>query len=651
MEMEIELDNIIIICQKCYEKGVYLIPLITINKSNNIINYKCSKCDMQDKNLFFEIVINNKIKKRLNECTIHKNNNNFCGWCKKCKKNICPNCIEEEIKKGHDYISIKFIIEKNEFQKKLEDMKYILKKIEDKSSKETFEIKDELIKYIKLFEYFYKLYYEENINNYQIIENINNVLKYYNNIKLLIKEKYNDFISFIKGKNIHDIDKTVIDDYKNMYRLNMDFKKLKIIPIIDENNIKRIIIYDILKHTFTIYEFNGNWTKFTSTYNEYNDKFGYDIDKIIQYNPPIFIILSGYNIIFIKFFKKYKYYEIINEINLKKEREYNGIRFFSKQILSFKYENKIIKIKDNLLLILFYGKLYRIFFDDTSFLKEKYNQKYEISRVENNSLFLDMIPIYNTDKNRKIKEIICIRFKAYFNNENNIISLNMINYLLSRDCRLINNKPYFEVGGFGENKYIIYLLANHSYLNRNYRITEFINIPNKCRNEKLNISIEINRFNNDLIKYDYFHINLSEEEIIKAFIYVNYNTFFSIKYIYHNNFILLFINNKIYQIHLKYHEIITIYELGIKGYNLKLNTIHYFNEDLSKIEELILARDSNINDIYPYYFENNTLKPIKFFELPKFIDLIEFNFFELKNKNSLNLERILVDQDNILLFK
>jgi len=313
MEMEIELDNIIIICQKCYEKGVYLIPLITINKSNNIINYKCSKCDMQDKNLFFEIVINNKIKKRLNECTIHKNNNNFCGWCKKCKKNICPNCIEEEIKKGHDYISIKFIIEKNEFQKKLEDMKYILKKIEDKSSKETFEIKDELIKYIKLFEYFYKLYYEENINNYQIIENINNVLKYYNNIKLLIKEEYNDFISFIKGKDIHNIDKTIIADFKNMFEETPDLGKLKIIPVIDENNIKRIINYDIFSYTFNIYEFNGKWNKFTPIYYKYegnnfifnSNVFAINIDNIIQYNPHIFIILNNTNIIFTKFLNNY----------------------------------------------------------------------------------------------------------------------------------------------------------------------------------------------------------------------------------------------------------------------------------------------------------------------------------------------------------
>ena len=90
--------NVIFICKKCNEKGDYLIPIITYNKVDKKIIFKCLKCDSDNADDFYETLINDELKKSLNDCKTHEGK--FIGWCNECKKNLCHLCIAEEKKKN-----------------------------------------------------------------------------------------------------------------------------------------------------------------------------------------------------------------------------------------------------------------------------------------------------------------------------------------------------------------------------------------------------------------------------------------------------------------------------------------------------------------------------------------------------------------------
>ena len=94
--MEIEL----IFCNKCLKNGEYTVPIYKRNEEKNEIEYYCIKDDEIEQKNFIRIKLIDDLKKKLNYCDKHKNNK-YCGWCKKCKKNICFLCICQE---KHDYI-------------------------------------------------------------------------------------------------------------------------------------------------------------------------------------------------------------------------------------------------------------------------------------------------------------------------------------------------------------------------------------------------------------------------------------------------------------------------------------------------------------------------------------------------------------------
>ena len=141
--------------------------------------------------------------------------------------------------------------------------------------------------------------------------------------------------------------------------------------------------------------------------------------------------------------------------------------------------------------------------------------------------------------------------------------------------------------------------------------------------------------------------------------------------------LLLFINNKIYQINLKTREITTIYdyessslffdELKIKYLNekkkyeeqLQIYSIHNYNKKLKKMEQAILLKGIGENKTYLYHWEDNSLLFKKyFFLLPNLLDLAEFNIFDNNMDKSFNNkgenenpEKIFVDSNNIIIFK
>ena len=84
-----------------------------------------------------------------------------------------------------------------------------------------------------------------------------------------------------------------------------------------------------------------------------------------------------------------------------------------------------------------------------------------------------------------------------------------------------------------------------------------------------------------------------------------------------------------------------------------ISVIHYFKTDLSKMNELILVINSS-NNVYPYEWDQNNLKPIEKFAFQEYNDIIEFNFFNFTDNqllNSMDLERISINDNIITIFK
>ena len=90
----------VILCNKCYKNKEYFIPLFQRNKDTNNIEYKCSLCGSLKDEDIIEVNLDEKLLNLLKNCQCEKHENNiFCCWCDKCKKNLCFLCIINELKK------------------------------------------------------------------------------------------------------------------------------------------------------------------------------------------------------------------------------------------------------------------------------------------------------------------------------------------------------------------------------------------------------------------------------------------------------------------------------------------------------------------------------------------------------------------------
>ena len=171
----IDLTNIK--CSKCKEK----------NKSNTFKNefYKCYECNINlcplcksQHNNTHQIINYDKIN-----YLCCKHNEPFTDYCTNCKMNICFLCDEEH--NGHDFISLrKMMISKNELIKNLEELKKTIGIFEDNIAKlvEIFNsVKEFMNNYYKLEEYIINNY-DKNQRNYEMLFNINELIKCDKNI-------------------------------------------------------------------------------------------------------------------------------------------------------------------------------------------------------------------------------------------------------------------------------------------------------------------------------------------------------------------------------------------------------------------------------------------------------------------------------------
>ena len=692
-----ELQNILL-CSKCYKENEYIIPNCLVDTDNNEIEYECHKHGiLNEDNIFYFKTC--RIKDELNECQIHKEIK-YCAWCKICHKNICHLCFSEELKKNHNYILYNSLLNENEeekfVKKKIIDIKNYYKEIilyyKDitKYQKEIILLK----KIIKSNEYYYNLFYKKNIINYQTIFGLKNNMKIlmdnYSKYAYMYRYKYSIFLSFIKGKDIKELNqKKVI--FKEKYNI-LDvviFNSELFDEKNDENNSnkgynKAIFLYCSNSNDnkcILIYNMEGNLLN-TIYYNFKTIR----VLKFMQYKSNILLILNKEDFSDI-FFTFYIFSSDFEDYEIKKiyfKFSNLGNNFFNEDnafkninICSFANETKIFKIENNIILLFYLYNIYIIKINDSSIfgglkyykdnnLKKDANMKNQIEVIHHFKYFLNIIPIYNTNiDNKGIINFIALNFDSELAPEDEL--------LLTQSAPLntfINQHENYDESNYViKERYIIKLknlICNYENLVIYDNINQFFKAKKIVSNsiERIKIYAKLKKFDKEfeyqnLSKFPLCltdNLNLMKMQVNKC----------DLIYCYSKNYILLLLNNTVYQINFNTGEVITIYELDIhinininKGDVLSqyriLTIIHYFNKDLNKFDELILLTNTfPPHSIYPYFWRSDEIEQIKPFCLPDFKNIYEVNFFESSSnilQDSLNMERILVDIDGMTIFK
>ena len=706
-----ELQNILL-CRECYKENQYIIPNFLIDTNNNEIEYECYKHGiLKEDNIFYFKAW--KIKDKLNECQIHKEMK-FCAWCKICNKNICHSCFPEELKNNHNYILYNSLLTENEVDKFVKNKLINLKKYYEEikiyyKDVDKYEKKIILLhKIIQSIEYYYNLFFNKNIINYQIVFGLRNTMKIlmdnYNEYEYMYNNKYSLFLSFIKGKEIKDLNQLKVsfpekyrildtlifntelfDEESDINNRNKGYNKVIFLYCLNSKNKRCILIYNM----------EGNLLKSIDY-----DFEGRKLLKFIQYKSNILIIFNSENIIyyftFYIFSSDFKDYEtkkieinfsILNDDNLVNVANiYKNI-----PICSFTNGPNIFKIENNKILLFFSYTRYVLKINDASIfnnsiyykdnnLKKDTNMEKQIELIHNFKYYLNVIPIYNTNiDNKGILNFIALSFDSELAPEYEL--------LLTQDephtfiSKPENNEPNYLYLG----KYMVKLknFTTNDYFHKYYEtflefcMQKLIWGSALTTISKIKIYGKLTKFDNEFEIQNLSKFPLCLNDTLNL-MKIN-NTHCELVYCYSKKYLLLLLNNTIYQINNNTGEAITIYELDINIFtnnifdNTKdimnnntnkenilsqyyiLRIIHYFNKDLRKFEELLLLTNTfSESYIYPYFWNLDEIEQIKPFRLPDLKNIYEVNFFESSNnilQDSLDMERILVDTDGITIFK
>ena len=683
----------ILVCSKCVREKQYIIPGYTINTEKKEIEYKCYKHGILNENNLFDFKIG-KIIKYLKECQIHKDEI-YCGWCNICQKNICQICIGEELNKKHDYILYNSLLTEKDKDETMKNRIINLKKY----SKEIKEYYKDITKYeddikileeiIRSNELYYYLVFKQKILNYQILLNyrssFNTLLNSFNKYESIPKEKYNIFLSFIKGKDINNINRIRLDDsniqqISDIIILNPDLYDEEIIGhnIIHINNINTVFaLYSKKQSQIVIYNINGNLI------NKIKLEDFPNLIKIIQYKSNILLLYYGHSISFFIFsldFKEYFKYDIIR-LNLNTDNGIYHVNGNYVPICSFSNENDIFKIENNRIVILYQYEIFEIKINDSLIFKDsKYyineinyddlhkNEKYEI--LHHYKFFLRIMPIYSTNiQNKGIINFIAINFEAEQDKADELLLFQNSQLILFQENvqNAQNSKPDYISMEFIEPKYTVRLknfttetdfMLYENFLD--FYKSQIWNENAMTIMKRIKIYVNLNKFNKNFDNNDKVKFKLKTNDSINLL--KNKNNYCNLIFSYEKNYILFLLNNVIYQIDFNAGEVVTIYDLEINiekdnklsQYHI-LRNIHYYNKELNKIKELFLFRNTNSDKyIYPYYWDNEEIKEIKQFYLPDFKNIFEINFFESSNNvliDSIDMERILSFSNEIVIFK
>ena len=194
------IDESKIICNKCKEKNKAISYKREFYICNSCQSNLCPLCKSgHDKS---HNIINYDLKNYL--CNSH-NNEKYISYCKTCKKNLCALCCSSE-HENHDIYNFKIpnknsLIEKNnQFRKKIDEMNENIKKI----ITELNDFMQYIEKYYDIINNFINNY-DINNRNFEVIENINNIINndIIKDIDIIVNEKsiINKFNKIIEINN------------------------------------------------------------------------------------------------------------------------------------------------------------------------------------------------------------------------------------------------------------------------------------------------------------------------------------------------------------------------------------------------------------------------------------------------------------------
>ena len=615
ISFEENIESNVLLCKKCYQKGEYINALYLLNKENDTIEYKCSRCHILKEDDVLGIKIDEKIKNSLSKCRKDHEENVFCGWCNECQKNICFLCIPEENKKKHKYILFMELFPEqrmeNIFDKQVKKLKSLFKEYNSSSPYFHSEI-NHLIQLFICCVPSFNLFYKENIINYQTINNVNmNLNDLYIDINLLEttfnEYQYLEFFSHIVRRENKDKVNQINKIDQKIKTINEIKEPIKILTLIndndDENHKKYFVIFYSVQKKLSI--FNVDFI----LVNEIDlDKFLENgITEIIEYDSKTLLLFNSMKFIFIMLSSDYKQYNITYYYSKTKP----DISSFFDLLLVFDKKIKLIKYDENNICLLRENKLYMNLRE--SIFKNKSNHEYDAKLLSNyvlnkeNEYILDIIPMY-------------------YNDNDNAIIKGMISFGMLFTVSDITNLEFFNEFGF-----------DYQY--------------------------EVNIYINELKIKDSFKLK-NMKKLSKSY-FINFNCL--------NNMLLVFIKDYIFQININTREITTIYVIDsptllfetkkkdlysdkICEEKIQIYSIHNYNNKLKKMEKIILLKEIKTNIIYPYIWEDNSLLLKKEFKLPKFLCITEFDIFDKNKKipiNSANESpyKIIVDSNKIVLFK
>ena len=616
---EIERQSCVILCWKCLEQKEYNIPLFKLNEFNEI-EYKCIKRHKIGKEDINYQLLNEKIKKQLTFCKnekhfdVHQGQPSvFCAFCEICEKNICHFGLGDDMHK-HDYIlytkeietKLKNINEKGTKQK-LDRLEKIINVYKEIYPGERDEIKYLIKTYNRKFMN-YRLYFIENIRNYQTIQNLlfnyhddfteKDLIQYENNIN---KDRYKFLYKAILNK----------ESIKNINKIELNIKKEekdKLAILIKDNDINeenKMYFCILSEESLKIYDIKGENKKEIKLECKYDFLF-------TLYNNNKIILKANINLVLLDLSDDFKTCQI-----------------------KYLYFNYRPSFRDFYLIDIY---------NNTQFLKTSSNKFIFINRgkafiAENSPNIIEENFLMNIDSSSEITEENYLRnFLKVFNAKRNYDEFDSI--LLPRVSSNILK--------FG-NKYI--LKGNSAYYednNNNNNILEGIII----------LSIDYNRKS----KITMFDENLKKRFEIGFEYTFNHNdrvNLLEIIYNYLNDMILIFIDSKIYQIDNKTKQIVTIYNNDKIFSSCEINSFYSYNEKNNKLEQIIIAHKKDSGDIFVFHWKQKFLFLKKKYVLPKIKEIIPIFtptiLRDLVNNNNYNERTIdenilLIESDKLLLY-